>query len=80
MALTNKVIFINDVKQEDEKPVVFTHYLNDDKWYTASKQPNHIDNIEIIYLGKLVNIGDAFLVKRHKNTLIYKGHLNSGKY
>ena len=82
MALTNKVIFINDVKQEDEKPVEFTEYLSMNKgWIIATSAPNDPCIESVTYLGKELGGIDLFLTNEKDGLIgIYKGHLNSGKY
>lgn len=79
MELKNKVIFINDAKQEDEKPVEFTHELFGEVGYHVTEaNPKNFSNV--IYLGRCLNDGDMFMVRKGEVLAIYKGHLNSGKY
>ncbi len=82
MALTNKVIFINDVKQEDEMPVEFTHQLmSNSGWRDTFNFPNDEKIVSITYLGKCRIDGDMFSVKWATGGIsVFKGHLNSGKY
>lgn len=78
MALTNKVIFINDVKQEDEKPVEFTGVLAPDRGLSNTTWTPK-DYRKIVYLGK-GSSGDMFACYHEDGIGIFIGHLNSGKY
>ncbi len=84
MALTNKVIFINDVKQEDEKPVEFTHSLDTEDGWEKHESDMHYSPQEcekVFYLGRCASDGDMFSATLDNgDILIFKGHLNSGKY
>ena len=81
MALTNKVIFINDVKQEDEMPVEFTHVLAPDAGMKENDNPTYEggDFDKVVYLGVGAK-GDMFACYHEDGIGIYIGHLNSGKY
>ncbi len=79
MTLTASVIFIEDKKQKTEKPVEFTHYLDDkDGWQITNDKPNEYD--KVVYLGSCARDGHMFCVYDGAYIFIYKGHLNSGKY
>ena len=82
MALTNKVIFINDVKQEDEKPVEFTHsLLKTGVWSTTTVRPDNKQIKGVVYVGKNDWEEDIFSIIQDCGSIaIYKGNLNSGKY
>jgi len=76
-----QVIMIPSV--EEVKPVEFTHVLlSGEGWKRVGNHyPNDKDNTKVVYLGKCGVDGDMFAVYTDKNKIIiYKGHLNSGKY
>jgi len=73
-----EVIRINE-EEKKVKPVEFTHYLDESRgWEKTSDNPDQDD--EVIYLGCDIKDGDMFAVKGQGYIIIYKGHLNSGKY
>lgn len=77
MELKNKVIFINDVKQEE--PVIFTHLQwANEGWKLDDDKP--VDFDKVFYLGNCKIDGDMFAAFKKNTISIYKGHLNSGKY
>ncbi len=79
MALTKSVIFIEDKKQETEKAVEFTHYLCEENgWETSADSPRQYN--KVVYIGKCARDGDMFSADDEGYILIFKGHLNSGKY
>ena len=85
MALTKSVIFIEDKKQDVEKPVEFIKFLNSSgSWVNAGLAPKDYDSVR--YLGKHnSDTGeDLFAGSRMVNGIlrsaIFIGHLNSGKY
>jgi hypothetical protein len=75
-----------DKKEEEKERVVFTHILfGYDGWSEVEKPlseyPVAIKEAQkIVYLGKDCGNGDMFAVYSGGDILIYKGHLNSGKY
>ena len=73
-----EVIYLD--KKENEKPVEFTHFLcGSDGWTdNFSYKPESCG--KIIYLGNSPLNGDMFSAYIGDAILIYKGHLNSGKY
>jgi hypothetical protein len=75
-----EVIRIGEVVQESVKPVEFTHYQNTTNgWITAGTDPNDLN--KIVFLGKCHCDGDMFAGYWSNGVIvIYKGHLNSGKY
>ena len=74
-----EVIYINEVKEKEEKPVEFTHFQDSFKgWQATSSKPEDYD--KVIYLGKCRIDGDMFACYSFGNINIHKGHLNSGKY
>jgi len=75
-----QVIFINDQNKQDEKPVEFTHVLSSlSGWQRGVYCPS--DYKKVVYLGKCSHDGDMFNVYNDKDQIIiFKGHLNSGKY
>jgi len=73
-----EVIRIPDNKTEEDKPVEVTHYLDSDFGWTKT---DSIDNPDkVVYLGRCKNDGDMFAAYERGYIVIYKGHLNSGKY
>lgn len=72
------VIFIEP--QETEKPVEFTHLLdNAHGWIDISYTARAFE--KVVYLGKCTMDGDMFAAYHDEGIIsIYKGHLNSGKY
>jgi hypothetical protein len=75
-----EVIRIGEVVQECEKPVEFTHYQDSTRgWCQTSDDFNEIN--KIVFLGKCDTDGDMFAGYMYSGLImIYKGHLNSGKY
>ena len=76
-----EVIRIGEVVQESEKPVKFTHYQDSTEgWGITSADPNDLN--KIVFLGKCSSDGDMFAGYGigDGSIMIYKGHLNSGKY
>lgn len=73
-----EVVRIDEPKQKTEKPVEFTHLLSDTVWGEDSVLPNDFE--KIVYLGKCKFDGDMFAAYEKGTIMIYKGHLNSGKY
>jgi hypothetical protein len=75
-----EVIRIGEVFQESVKPVEFTHYQNTtDGWAVTGNSPNGLN--KIVFLGKCDSDGDMFAGYATSGVImIYKGHLNSGKY
>jgi len=79
MVLTKSAIFIEDKKQDDEKPIEFTHCLDDkDGWEKTTDTPSQYD--KVIYLGNCERDGNMFCAYHGAYIFIFKGHLNSGKY
>ncbi len=81
MTLKNSVIFIEDKKQDSEKPVQFTHVLAPDKGMKENNNPTYDGNDfdRVVYLG--VGAKGQMFACYHENGIgIYIGHLNSGKY
>jgi len=78
--IMKEVIRVNiDQKEICEKPVLFTHLLDTNGWRSYACQPSGADII--VYLGCCTHDGDMFAVYDNSGLiLIYKGHLNSGKY
>lgn len=77
-----QVIYIDQLKEQEEKPVEFTHCLNITRgWVTTSFSPSDNSIRKIFYLGKCAADGDMFVVNNNSGCIvIFKGHLNSGKY
>ena len=75
-----EVIRIDTPKQEDEKPVEFTHCLRHDLgWKTTEAKPHEYQ--KVVYLGECKYDGDMFAAYYKFGTIvIFKGHLNSGRY
>jgi hypothetical protein len=75
-----EVIRIGEVVQESETPVEFTHYqIGTDGWCQAFNTPYELN--KIVFLGKCDCDGDMFAGYTISGSIvIYKGHLNSGKY
>lgn len=67
-----------DKKKENDKPVEFTHYFDEDigcvRTDTAGRGYD-----KIIYLGRCSFSGDMFAAYNDGKIYILKGHLNSGK-
>jgi hypothetical protein len=63
---------------KEEKPVEFTHILDINGWESTSSTPIHYERI--VFLGKCIVDGDMFAAYRDGGIVIFKGHLNSGKY
>jgi len=75
-----QVIFINEQNKQDEKPLEFTHRLTRlQGWANVLYYPS--DYEKVVYLGKCSYDGDMFAAyAKNGEIIIYKGHLNSGKY
>jgi hypothetical protein len=75
-----EVIRIGEVVQESKKPVEFTHYQSGTNgWCKTDTDPNALN--KIVFLGKCSTDGDMFAGYSFDGSImIYKGHLNSGKY
>ncbi len=75
-----EVLRINK-KEENDKPVEFTHYWNDTKkrWIEGVTEPDDFDNV--LYRETIDGV-DYFVCWNNglELSLNYKGHLNSGKY
>lgn len=77
-----QVIFIDQPKEQEGKPVEFTHTFDiDEGWCESSIKPSDSEIVKVVYLGNCKLDGDMFAAY-HKfgSILIFKGHLNSGKY
>ncbi len=75
----NSVIYIDAQQGQKEKPVKFTHYLNGScGWEESDFEPNRYE--KVVYLGECAVDGDMFAAYKLGFVLIFKGHLNSGKY
>ena len=72
------VIRIDGQVKEDEKPVEITHWQGSGGWKKITYLTKKIDRI--VYLGNCVREGDMFAAYSLGYIVIYKGHLNSGKY
>lgn len=71
-----------DQEEVNDKPVEFTGYLSDNMGWEnydsdIHNSPQCFD--KIIYLGRCSVDGDMFACC-NDTIMIYKGHLNSGKY
>jgi hypothetical protein len=77
--MNRSVIYINK-PQVEEKPVLFSHAMTlNSGWSSTGYRPS--DMQEVVYLGKCKLDGDMFSAKHQNgNIMIFKGHLNSGKY
>ena len=77
--MEKRVIFIEQ-PQENDKPVEFTHYLSTTLgWSYTRKKPNEF--VKVAHIGKCVTDGDMFAGHNEGGyILIFKGHLNSGRY
>ncbi len=75
-----EVIRIDEPKQALDNPVEFTHVLNgDDGWSNTAALPK--DFHKVVYLGNCSVDGDMFAAYSNAGLIIiFKGHLNSGKY
>ena len=73
-----EVIRIDGQVQEDEKPVEITHWQGASGWQKLTCLIKGIDRL--VYLGNCVRHGDMFASYNSGHIIIYKGHLNSGKY
>ena len=75
-----QVIFINEPNEQEEKPVEFTHYLTRlQGWMKAESYPSAYE--KVVYLGRCNYDGDMFAAYYvGGEIIIFKGHLNSGKY
>ena len=77
--LKHSVIRIKEEDESDEKPVVFSHVMNSEGWSKTIDGPKNYSTI--VYLGRCKTDGDMFIVYDNSNNIIvFKGHLNSGKY
>lgn len=75
-----EVIRIPDCSAEDgQKPINLTGYLDTDEGWIDSTA-DHSDIDKLVYLGKCALDGDVFAAYCEGFIMIYKGHLNSGKY
>lgn len=72
------VIHIPENNTENNEPVEFTHLFTSYQMVEAYGKPN--DYNKIVYLGKCKYDGDLFAAYEEEKILLYKGHLNSGKY
>jgi hypothetical protein len=77
--MKNEVIYIEQ-REQNEKPVEFTHQTsNSVGWVTTSEEP--LEYKRVVYLGKCDCDGDMFAAYDESGAIIiFKGHLNSGKY
>ncbi len=83
--MRNEVIYGGFIRQEkDEKPVEFTHRLDEKQgWISSCFEPSEFNLV--LYIGKCRIDGDMFAATdttedSTDNIMIFKGHLNSGKY
>lgn len=79
--MIHKVIYLDDRLNSEEKPIQFTHFLIGEKWREASDKPEVYHRV--IYAGKNNSNGDIFICipeEGDEDIMIFKGHLNSGKY
>ncbi len=65
-------------ENKNDKPVEFTHIMMPDGWRAASMEGYKFN--KIVYLGKRDNADLFSAYYDGCDTIIYKGHLNSGKY
>jgi hypothetical protein len=78
--MEKKVIFIEQ-PQENDKPVEFTYILDiRDGWQEVDVDVEPNDYDRVVYLGKCSTDGDMFAAYTDMAILIFKGHLNSGRY
>jgi len=78
-----KEVFYSGLKTAllDEKPVEFTHRLDEKNgWVDSEFDADEFDSV--LYLGRCRQDGDMFAATDDGNEpiMIFKGHLNSGKY
>ena len=74
-----EVIRIEGEKSTEEKPVEFTHEMNEcSGWQLSPFGTEHF--LKIVYLGECSVDGDMFAAYSAECISIFKGHLNSGKY
>lgn len=73
-----EVIRIPEVKQVTNRNVEVTHYHDGDNGWIKSSDIGMPE--EVVYLGKCKHDGDMFAAYEKNCIVIYKGHLNSGKY
>ena len=64
---------------EESNPIEFTHYLSEAHGWVRTENLS-MEYDKIVYIGNDRGNGDMFVAYRYNNILIYKGHLNSGKY
>lgn len=64
---------------EESKPIEFTHYLSETHGWVRTETLS-MEYDKIVYIGYDNGNGDMFVAYRNKSILIYRGHLNSGKY
>ena len=64
---------------DPDQPIKFTHYLSETHGWVYTETLS-MEYDKIVYVGNDKGNGDIFVAYRNGNILIYKGHLNSGKY
>lgn len=67
---------------EEVLPIEFTHMLDEyEGWIDSISNLSVFSIQKVVYLGKCSEDGDMFAVYTNLNEIvIYRGHLNSGKY
>ena len=74
-----KVRFLDEPKEENLKPIEFTHCLDGATgWEKTILSPHEFK--DVVYLGKCKYDGDMFCCKGENVIDIVKGHLNDGVY
>ena len=73
-----EVIRIDGQVKEDEKLLELTHFQGTSGWEKIAYFPKGIKRL--VYLGNCIREGDMFASYNSSYIIIYKGHLNSGKY
>lgn len=77
--LTKEVEMILIEKEENQKPVEFKSVFNQQSgWVLTDSLPKHYKRV--IYLGRCRSDGDMFAAYDNTDIIIFRGHLNSGKY
>jgi len=66
-------------KDKEDEPVEFTHHIDNYKgWQETNGLPEEFK--KVVYLGRCEGDGDMFAAYENGSIVIFKGHLNSGKY
>jgi hypothetical protein len=81
--MKNQVIRIPEITNQSERgeKVKFTHVFEGENGWEEENIYKPSDANKVVFLGECSVDGDMFAAYTNNNTiLIFKGHLNSGKY